>query len=386
MKHFLRRVSINTLFCLCIYVIGCSPDDDPAAGGGSGADDKPTLVSDLNGFQYEGTLKETLDPKVYASVTINHLETYKDSVRVFFSTLDNRTGQYRWTVQNRFKGKVTREFNLLTFQSSGLYKFAFDHENFLLYGYEKSTSTIDIYPRGKNTAYYVSKPNNNFPYRFNENYTVFFGSAVSIYVYENKAKKYMAPAPAIAHVLTSESSVAWADYILEDDELSPSVFRDGIYTGFFNATLDKFNYIGIAKGQQTLDTLVINKNPPSMYYPITEVYMSRVGNKIYLGLIKIKALYSTNDVSVYEMDVNEKIIRPVFKNVAEPNQNGVFIRGKFYYYTQVLTSTGQLEDSPLPKLLGDARIMAGNVFFGETKIFVAVQKDGNLVELYSRPY
>lgn len=369
-----------------IILLGCSPEDDPAAVSGSGAEDKPTLVSDLNGYQFEGTLKETLDPKVYSSVTINHLETCKDSVRVFFSTLDNLGVQYRWTVQNRFKGKVTREFNLLTFQPAGLYKFAFDHENFLLYGYEKSTSTIDIFPGGKITAYYVSKPNNNFPYRFNENYTVFFGSAASIYVYENKARKYMAPAPAMAHILTSESSVAWADYILEDDELSPSLFRDGIYTGFFNATLDKFNYIGIAKGQQTLDTLVINKNAPTLYYPFTEVYMSRLGSKIYLGLIKKKALSSPNDVSVYEMDVNEKIIRPVFKNVAEPNQKGVFVRGKFYYSTKVLTSTGQLEDISLPTLLGDARIMAGNVFFGETKIFVAVQKDGNLVELYSRPY
>jgi hypothetical protein len=232
----------------------------------------------------------------------------------------------------------------------------------------------------------VSKPNNNFPYRYNENYTVFFGSASNIYVHENKAQKYMAPAPAMAHILTSESSVAWADYIMDDDEPSSSVFRDGIYTGFFNATLDKSNYIGIAKGQQTLDTLVINKNPPTMYYPITEVYMSRLGNKIYLGLIKIKALYSSNDVSVYEMDVNEKIIRPVFKNVPEPNQDGVFVRGKFYYSTKTLTSTGQLEDIPLPTLVGDARIMAGNVFFGETKILVVVQKDSDLLELYSRPY
>jgi hypothetical protein len=230
----------------------------------------------------------------------------------------------------------------------------------------------------------VSKPNNNFPYRFNENYTVFFGSASTIYVHENKLQKYTAPAPNIGYVLTSEPSVSWADYIFNDDAASGTLFREEIYTGFFNATLNS-NYIGIAKGQQTLDTLFINKNVPTIYYSGTGVYLSRDEQKIYLTLIKLKGPSSPSDISLFEMDINEKIIRPVFQNKDLPGVGmSAFVRGKLYYTTKVLNRSAVLEDLPLPALVANASI--GSIIYGETKMFLIVQKDSDALEVYSKSY
>lgn len=385
MKYLPGLFSMGISLCLIVCLAGCSPEDDPQAIDGGSEDNKPTLVTNLNGYQFEGSFKETLEPEYYKFVTIQHLETYNDTIRVFFSSFDDVLVRYHWKVQSRYKGKLNREFSWLTFNDPEDYEFAFNHEDFKLLGYHIPTSNVVTYRKNGESAYYLSKPNNNFPFLFNENYTVFFGNASSIYVHENKQKAYTSPGPTQGYLLTSESSVAWADYLMEDDGVNPYTFREGIYTGFFNATLDKFNYIGIAKGQQTLDTLVINKNNPTLYYPYTDVFMSRTDQKIYLGLIKKKAPSSSNDISVYEMDSNEKIIRPVFKNLDAPNLNNpVFVRGKFYYGTKVLTNTGQLEEMQLPVLTATSSV--GKVIFGSTRIFVVVQKGNELAEIYSRSY
>lgn len=365
---------------------GCSPDGNDPDGSGT---PKPTLVADLNGFRYEGTFKETLDPVQFRNPELWVIQEYNDSLRVFFTTHDENLDRYRWTVQNLHNGKVTREFEA-SYGVTSPYDFIFDlnNESFTLYGYDLPNSYITTFKQGSEPdGFYLSKPNNNFSFAFGENYTTFFGSASAIYVHENKYRQYTAPAPAASYVLTGESSVAWAGHIIHDDALSATLFREEIITCFFNATLDKFNYIGIAQGQQTLDTLVVNKNNPSLYYPLSFVYASRAGNTVYLGLKKKKGLSMPDDISVYEMDLTEKIIRPVFKNIDAPNSNvSAFVRGKFYFSgnRQVMNQTGQLEDIPSPEFVAGAGMT--RVYLGENRIFIAAAKDLMEIELYSKPY
>jgi hypothetical protein len=375
-------------FCLIITIgVGCAPEqDDPGANGNT---HQPTLVTNLNGYRYEGTFNEVLDPVQFQEPVIWHIEEYGDSIRLIFTTYDTNLERYRWTIQSLYKGKVNRQFEgAFGVTNPHDFRFAFNHETFQLYGYDTPNSYVTIFTKNTpSSGFYLSKPNNNFPYSFSENYTVFFGSASSIYSYENKFQKYTAPAPTIGYVLTSESSVAWADHILNDDALSATLFREEIITCFFNATLDKFNYIGIAKGQQTLDTLVVNANNPSIYYPVSFVYASVTDNKVYLGLKKKKGPSMPDDISLYEMDLTEKIIRPVFKNIDAPNSNiSAFVRGKFYFsnHTKVMNNSGQLEDIPSPTLAAGAGI--STIFFGKTRVFFEVRKNFILTELYSRPY
>ena len=374
------------ILSLVLLTASCSPDDEPGLAGGGTVDDKPTLVTNLNGYQYEGTFKETKDVVQYGTPQIKHIESYHDSIRVMFTTLDAVLIRYRWTVQNRYKGKVTREFEIGDgFAPDGNnYKFAFNNPTFQLYGFVDSN--IVTFSKGSKSSYYVSRPNNNFTYRFNENYIVFFGSASNIYVHENKLQKYTAPAPNIGYVLTSEPSVSWADYIFNDDAASGILFRDEIYTGFFNATLDS-NYIGIAKGQQTLDTLFINNNAPTIYYSTSApiVYLSRDEQKIYLTLFKIKGPSSFYDISLFEMDINEKIIRPIFQNKDLPvGVMTAFVRGKLYFGTKVMNHSAVLEDLPLPTLVANASV--GRFIYGETKMFLIVQKEADMLEVYSKAY
>lgn len=390
------RVRFESGFiCLLVVVIvllvsaTCSPEaDDPGSDGGGGTN-QPTLVANLNGYRYEGTFKETVEPTLYLDPTIWHIEEYMDSIRLIFSTkyeINVQATFHRWTVQSLHKGKVNRQFEAVNGSLNPHdHKFAFNQEAFQLYGYLIPQSYVTLFAKGKSPAgFYLSKPNNNFPYLFNENYTVFFGSASSIYSFENKYQKYTAPAPTQGYVLTSESSVAWADYVINDDALSATLFREEIITCFFNATLDN-NYIGIAKGQKTLDTLVVNKYPPTWYYPVTFVHASQVGNIVYLGLRKKKGLSMPDDISVYKMDLTEKIIRPVYKNIDAPALNEqAFVAGRFYYLGKMLNDSGQLVDISLPTFVSGVSLV--RYFYGATRLFIVLQKELNQIELYSRPY
>jgi hypothetical protein len=384
-----RGFAFLLVAALAFTISSCSPEvDDPGANGGGGTN-QATLVTNLNGYRYEGTFKETVEPSLYLDPVIWHIEEYMDSIRLIFSTeyeINVQTTYHRWTVQSLHKGKVNRQYEASNGALNPIdYKFAFNQEAFQLYGYSVPQSYVTLFAKGKSPAgFYLSKPNNNFTFLFNENYTVFFGSASSIYSFENKYQKYTAPAPTQGYVLTSEPSVAWADYVINDDALSATLFREEIITCFFNATLDN-NYIGIAKGQQTLDTLVVNKNPPNWYYPVTYVNASKLGNIVYLGLRKKKGLSMPDDISVYKMDLTEKIIRPVYKNIDAPALNEqAFVAGRFYYFGKMLNDSGQLVDIPLPTFASGVSLI--RYHYGATRLFIVLQKDLNQIELYSKPY
>lgn len=367
----------------CITV-ACSPEsDDPGVDGG----DKPELVVDLKGYRYEGTFRETAEPTAYREPTIWHLEEYQDSLRVLFTTYDRVTEFYRWTVFSLHKGKVNRKFEPYRgTPNPAKHKFAFNHKDFELLAYSVPESYVTYLSKTKApSGFYLSKINSTFPYRFHQNYTVFFNGEASIYSYENNQQRYTAPAPTSSYVLTSEPSVAWADYVIHDDAASATLFREEIITCFFNATLDRYNYIGIAKGQQTLDTLVVNNYVPTLYYPITSVFASQVGNTVYLGLKKIKGQYQQDDISVYKMDLTEKIIRPIYKNIDAPHMNvWAFVAGKFYYNGQMLNEAGQLVDIPLPEFVPNVWVM--RYHYGASRLYIVLQKDVDWIELYSKPY
>jgi hypothetical protein len=350
---------------------------------------KYTFVSNLNGYKFEGSFVEPEEPTLYTHVSLNHVEEINDGLRVVFSSHDFQTNNFKWFPKELKNGTEIAEFipqqgyNL----SPDKYEFAFSGSELKLYGYEKATSNIMTFlPDGSKSPYYLSKPNNNFPYKFNENYTVFWGNASAVYIHENLSHTYTPPAPSLAFYLTSEPSVAWADYLLDDDIVNPYEFRENIYTAFFNATYDRGNYVGIAQGSQTLDTVVINTLDPNLYYSGNpQVFISREGSKLFLGLAKIRTQYSTRDLSVYEMDINEKILRPVFTNVDAPNENlQVFQRGKFYFGTKVLNSSGELEEISLPQLAKGASVT--RVVYGANKIILVVQADVDRIELYSKTY
>jgi hypothetical protein len=381
----LMRFSLSLLL---VFLLACSKSDsgeDPTTNPQD--NDKMQLVTDLNGYKFEGSFREPNDPIIYSDVSCNYVEEYNDGLRVVFSSRDNLENNFRWYPRELRDGKVIQEMKYQQGKdlSPNNYVFAFDNSSFLLYGYEKKTSVIVTFkPDGTKSAYYLSKPNNNFIYHFDENYTIFWGNAASVYVHENKNHSYTPPAPNIGFILTSEPSVAWAAYLVDDDIVNPYSFRDQIYTGFFNATYNG-NYIGIAKGAETLDTLVVNKYDPTLYYSGNSgVAISKAGNKIYILLVKIKSKYGTLDYSLYEMDETERVIRPVYLNIEPPFTTGYqFINGQLYGDKQVFKPNQQYENIPFPTFIDGA---GGGILYGKKKKFLIVQKNLDLVEIYSKPY
>jgi hypothetical protein len=377
-----------TLLVFLLAVYSCSKTENTDDPGTNPTDDKKMqLVTNLNGYQFEGSFREPSDPYVFSDVSCNYIEEYNDGLRVVFSSRDNLRNWFRWYPQELKNGKVVQKsyFDVGEDQSPQGYVLNFDNSDFLLYGYEKKTSHIVTFkPDGTKTAYYLSKPNNNFPYHFDENYTVFWGNASTVYVHENKNHSYTPPAPNMGFILTSEPSVAFSANIFDDDIVNPYSFRDQIYTGFFNPTYNG-NYIGIAKGAETLDTLVVNKYDPTLYYSGNSgVAISKDGNKIYLILVKIRTKYGAPDFSMYEMDETERVIRPLFLNKEMPFTTSYqFIKGKLYAGKQIFKPNQQYEDIPFPTFIDGA---GGGLIYGKKKMFLVVQKNLDLVEIYSKPY
>lgn len=381
----LMRFSLSLLL---VGLLACSKTDtgdDPTTNPGD--TQKMQLVTDLKGYMFEGSFREPSDPYIYSDVSCNYIEEYNDGLRVVFSSRDNLENNFRWYPKELRDGKVIQEMKYQQGKdlSPNNYVFAFDNSSFLLYGYEKKTSVIVTFkPDGTKSAYYLSKPNNNFLYHFDENYTIFWGNASTVYVHENKNHSYTPPAPNMGFLLTSEPSVSWAAYLVDDDIVNPYSFRDQIYTGFFNATYNG-NYIGIAKGAETLDTLVVNKYDPTLYYSGNSgVGISKAGNKIYILLVKIKSKYGTLDYSLYEMDETERVILPVYLNIEPPFTTGYqFINGQLYADKQVFKPNQQYENILFPTFIDGA---GGGILYGKKKKFLVVQKNLDLVEIYSKPY
>jgi len=85
------------------------------------------------------------------------------------------------------------------------------------------------------------------------------------------------------------------------------------------------------------------------------------------------------------MDATEQVIRPIFTNKNPAFGSGIqFVNGKFYTIDKVWTTDTQFENIPLPSFVEGAG--ANRVFYGKTKRILLVQKNLDLIEIYSKPY
>lgn len=75
---------------LVLLTTSCLPDDDPGIDRGGTVEDKPALVTNLNGYQYEVIFKEIKYVLQYGMPRIKHIESYNDSIRVVFTTFYGR--------------------------------------------------------------------------------------------------------------------------------------------------------------------------------------------------------------------------------------------------------------------------------------------------------
>ncbi len=371
-------------------MVACKKDSssvlDP---GGSGSSSQPELVENLNGYRFEGRFTED-DQARYQFPSVLSMEEYNDSIRVHFTTL-TKPGilpeGYKWYVANARAGKVTRIYKPLdvVMPKFNTFTYCWDHPSFSFAAWPKTDAYATFYkPDKSRKVVHINKPNNQFPFIFTRNFTVFYESQSSVYLYEHGSETLLN-----RFLLSSEPSLTYSD-VYQDPAFDNNgyVYRANFLTGFFNPTLFG-NYAGIARGGQTLDTVLINRYEPTTYTNSNSgVWVDKIGDTLVLGLIKRKTANPGDgqDLSLYRILPGESELKPVFRNldVLPQNSGANFEHGHFYLNGKRLNDAGIWETVPMPKMKGS--YVANVVYYGPNRMYLLAMKDEYTFEIYSRPY
>lgn len=357
----------------------------------TGSSTEPELVENLNGYRFEGRFTED-DPDRYEFPAVVSMEEYKDSIRVHFTTLTKPNifpEGYKWYVANARAGKVTRIYKPLdiVMPKFNTFSYCWNHPSFSFGVWPKNDAYATFYaPDKTKKVVHINKPNNNFGYVFTRNFTVFYESQGSVYLYEHGSETLLN-----RFVLSSEPSLVYTQTYQDPDyDANGYVYRANFITGFFNPTLFG-NYVGIARGGQTLDTLLLDRYDPLIYTnPSSQAYVDKVGDTLCLGLIKRRTANISDglDMSMFRMLPGETELKPVFLNKAVMDQTGgegiSFVKGRFRTPSKWLNDSAEWQSLPVPKMKGS--YVANHYYYGPTRMYRVAFKDSYTFEIYSRPY
>lgn len=380
---------IFNCFLVSFSLISCkkSDSDTPLP---TPTNTEPELVENLNGFRFEGRFTED-DPDRYEFPAVISMEEYNDSIRVHFTTLskpDIKPEGYKWYVANARAGKVTRIYKPLdiVMPKFNTFSYCWNQPAFSLGAWPKNDAYATFYkPDKTRSVVHINKPNNQFPFVFTRNFTVFYESQGSVYLYEHNSETLLN-----RFLLSSEPSIVYA-HTYQDPAYDANgyVYRANFITGFFNPTLFG-NYVGIARGGQTLDTLLLNRYDPIIYTSNSQAYVDKVGDTLCLGLIKRRTANISDglDMSLFRILPGETELKPVFQNMAVVSQvegEGIaFVKGRFRTPSKWLNDSAVWQSLQIPKM--KEGYASNHYYYGPTRIYRVAFKDSYTFEIYSRPY
>ncbi len=156
-----------------------------------------------------------------------------------------------------------------------------------------------------------------------------------------------------------------------------------MFSSFFNQT-NESNYIGISRGAETLDTIILNFNSPDYHIDYKgKTFIDKVADTLYLGLIRDVPNTSNMTLSNYRMVIGDNNLVELFKDMPIQMQFTAFRNGNFYYSNgTMIDKYGVQKTYPLP-----VSSYGVNIYFGTDKIFAIMNDNGTekRVEIYSIP-
>lgn len=395
MKYLIPIANVFLVISTVILLSACSKDNNPDNNNNNNDPSKSIFVSKANGFEYIGSFEEADAPLYYAWPYEFYIDDYQDNDRVLVmdqSTIDNPPLRNKWYILNYKDGKLSGSYSPPDGFGPGwgnFMQFAFDHENFIL----KSWHTTEKYyyqvdPQKIQKSYFITGGNNLSTFFIN-NHLLRQISGISIWPYhtgwEQDEPQYL---------LTGELSAMYVlDYYF--DGTYETEKENSIYTGYFYPSFDG-NWIGVSKGNQRLDSVLIDKENPIMYNQfLCKTYVEKVGNKIYLAFIKNKFNPNTDqDLSFYELNIGENILKPVFVNMDLPSDENYTIEGlrngKLYFFPTAnaddqtpytLSAAGAKEDFLLPELKNASLLKKT---FGKNYLYLTLTDGPKRLEFYKK--
>lgn len=315
----------SLLFSLVLLAVfsSCKKDN-----GGEETTSEQKLLDNANGFEFVGAFEEVDAPIYYHNPNEFIMEEYQDQVRIMVmteSTIANPPDRKKWYVLNYQNGKLIQ--TIRTDDGFGpdwgnFMDFAFDHEQLTLQSWHTTEKYFyQINQLGQETSYFITG-GTSLTTKLIKNHLLRFISGISVWPYSVVSQQ-----DEPQYLLTSElSAMAVLNYFY--DKTYETEGSNSIYTGYFYPSYDG-NWIGVARGNQSLDTLMISHEVPQNYFTgLCQTYVERVGNKINLAFIKNKMSPNTDqDISFYELTIGENVLHPILVDRALPPNGNYVIRG-----------------------------------------------------------
>ncbi len=370
----------------------CSKDPDPDDPTNTEAS---TMVSKAHGFEYIGSFEEPDAPDYYAFPYAFYIDDYQDNDRVLVmcqNSILNPPTRSKWYILNYTGGKITQSYSPMDGFGPGwgnFMQFSFDHELFTLKAWETNEKYYyQVDPLGARLSYYITG-GNNFGTFFINNHLLRMISGISVWPYHTGLQQ-----DEPQYLLTGELSAMYViDYFF--DTTYETEKENSIYTGYFYPSNDG-NWIGVGKGNQRLDSLLIDHELPYLYNQfLCATYVEKVGNKVYLAFIKNKFNPNTDQtLSFYELTIGENILRPGFVNMDLPPDENYKIEalrnGKLYFFPTAnaadqtpytISHTGIKETFQMPELK-NASVQRKT--FGKKYLYLTLTDGPKRLEFYKK--
>ncbi|MFZ4463308.1 MAG: hypothetical protein ACOYN5_05645 [Bacteroidales bacterium] len=343
------------------------------------------LITELNGYRFEAAYG-TSEPVSYPFLWVQYIDDYLDSTRTVVLNQNEFKTITRHMVANHYNGKMTRYFNHASFPNnvSNSISFAFDHPGFLINFYDPINGTITvigtIFGIKTQMSQVFTGMFDQYTYKFIHRYLIRYISGISLWPFN-----YGNWADETPFIVTSELSAPKdvSHYYDESFSTFPYDLKSNMFSSFFNQT-NESNYIGISRGAETLDTIILNFNSPDYHIDYKgKTFIDKVADTLYLGLIRDVPNTSNMTLSNYRMVIGDNNLVELFKDMPIQMQFAAFRNGNFYYSNgTMIDKYGVQKTYPLP-----VSSYGVNIYFGTDKIFAIMNDNGTekRVEIYSIP-
>lgn len=347
-----------------------------------------TLVTTLNGFSFEAAFINT-EPQAYPYLWLQYIDDYLDSTRIVVNNQNAAQSITVYLCSNHANGVATRSFDHTTFPNdrSNTIHFAFNHPQFLLQWYERTDGPIvtvgNLFGINTSTANTFTGMLPQYQFEFLDRYLIRYISGISLYPFHYQNWSDEQP-----FVVTEELSepIAWDHWFDETWSTWPYDVKSNMYTGFVNNS-NNITYVGIAKGNQNLDTIHINNLTYAQFSATSsQIFLDKSGDILFLGLVNDIPGTSSREVSMYKYEIATAQMIPLFEKQPLsgsfiPNK---LIKGRFWgspigSSIMVMDRTGATST-----INGPASAFAYGFKFGRNKLYF-IALDGNIprLEVYS---